>query len=1717
MKRALVFISLLAIIVLSVLFLSRGGMAQEIGEPVTAKPATAELDSAGRPAPSPGGMPGWPIPVQPIPHHEPGQPSKAASYSTQATRLNAEGVAETVTLTGLDGLLADGVIEDPLQGNRGLVDLDKILVGMNNEISTYSAISGTAMVTLPELISGSWMALPHNLSSVAAGDLNADGQAEQIAAWLDNDSHLNLSIGEMPGSLGKTTSPPVAIARSGTPGSGYSLGFDGADDYMDAGDQITLTNSSFTVAFWARRPNTDPDEGDYAIGQGLDEENQGLHIGFRGSNAFTCAFYNNDLDTAAYTDTEWHYWACTYDADMGRRAIYQDGLLVAWDNAVPYQGSGTLNIGRVPWDSFTPHPEATYFDGFIDEVGIWSVARTEEQIQADLFRTITGDEPDLMAYWRFDEGSGTEAADATGNGHTGTLVNGPVWDNENAPSGDVHLLVRGYDQALWHCNYELDTSSCLEWNNDAGGLLLSGPAVTTRGADQLDVFALRRDNRIYHTRWYTSTWTEWQLVDEGGDWITPTHVVPMPEYPAPAAVARGTDEFDLFRRGPDNTLRWRHFNGTSWEAWQDLGGFLTSSPAAVSLGADHLQVFARGLDYAVWYLNYTSGSGWGAWERLDMPAGISAAFAPAALSTGSDRVNLYVPGSDGALWGITSDGGVWSPWESLGGEMVSSVGASAWSGGINLFAQEADGGLQGNSFNGSTWSGWASLGGISPCCQVTDTGASVGADLDVQTGYFSGDSRPQILVAFINPSEKVHLQIYDVDDGFGANLLSEYILDNYQADRIKITTGDFDADGTDEFAVYYRKRGDDNSYDYVIELFDVIVSDDQLGIVWGQSLPKTVDVQYGWLEHWHSYILDADIVSGDFDTDGDEELAIATLTSSTGRTSIITTINAWKTDLQIIDVPSLDSLVEKGISIIWYREWNDIEPIFVPCRGCVELETGNLDDDLDGVANGDEIVVSNSIWDERTLLVYNVDTSDTNSWTLIQKALRTLPHWTWTGETQNDGLVVGDFNRDLYDEIALMYPYWPASDDHRFLLDVSRYVEDGDENGETGIEPVGVYEGTAWGWDNLELAADGFTGEGLRLGEPTYRFQRSTGDIIALINEPPKHIDILDGVTYDLNSTDTSTYAAYETQTSQSTSMSLQVQRDYGLSAGLETVIGAPTGTHIRGSIDATYGAHFENTTTSFNEIIFGAEVKAINDDIVKYTGKDLRIWEYPIYDDNSGISTDSLIVAFPEPTASNTGTREFIESGNSTCDFWYAPEHQVNNVWSYASLISQLKDYDETKGILNNGASYTIGVNAIEDACTTWADATVTQAASSVNTGVNKLAELQIGGDKVTVSAAPFGIGIKFDLFVPSVKGTLQSSFSKSALSTHSMTGSDTTSICTFFNSIDPSGIYNYEVTPYLYWSQDGYLVLDYTTRPTNSSFWNMYDKPDPAFILPWSDGHCTGKEQFTKDIVINPPFAGNGETVVITATLHNFSDEPVQDVPLRFCLGDPGAGCVQIGDDQSPDQTVDLPERGKVDVAVSWQASGTGEQRIYALIDPRHEITEMHDETTNPEKNNNIAFGVFSMGDSGYLDPGGEVYFDYQTITYTDTLGIPASVYLPAASLEETVRFEMIPLPDTHQGFRLTAYQAGSGRDQPWTDLAFDPVPAVIWLRYSDGDVSGMEEESLILYTYNEDGGEWVDAACGEYQRYPEENWMLVPVCSTGDFSLLQNRPVFLPLIMK
>src|SRR5690606_19860049 len=66
--------------------------------------------------------------------------------------------------------------------------------------------------------------------------------------------------------------------------------------------------------------------------------------------------------------------------------------------------------------------------GMIKEVRIWKIVRTDQQIQDDYKAPLTNPtgRPNLVGYWKLDEGSGTTAGDSSQYGNHGT-INGARW------------------------------------------------------------------------------------------------------------------------------------------------------------------------------------------------------------------------------------------------------------------------------------------------------------------------------------------------------------------------------------------------------------------------------------------------------------------------------------------------------------------------------------------------------------------------------------------------------------------------------------------------------------------------------------------------------------------------------------------------------------------------------------------------------------------------------------------------------------------------------------------------------------------------------------------------------------------------------------------------------------------------------------------------------------------------------------------------------------------------------------------------------------------------------------------------------------------------------------------------------------------------------------------------------------------------------------------
>ncbi|MCO6491481.1 MAG: thrombospondin type 3 repeat-containing protein [Phaeodactylibacter sp.] len=75
----------------------------------------------------------------------------------------------------------------------------------------------------------------------------------------------------------------------------------------------------------------------------------------------------------------------------------------------------------------------TRFNGFIDDLRLWSHARTQAEIQADMNKELQGCEPGLFAYYPFNEDAGNIVFDKTSNANHGVFMNGGPIRSTNTP------------------------------------------------------------------------------------------------------------------------------------------------------------------------------------------------------------------------------------------------------------------------------------------------------------------------------------------------------------------------------------------------------------------------------------------------------------------------------------------------------------------------------------------------------------------------------------------------------------------------------------------------------------------------------------------------------------------------------------------------------------------------------------------------------------------------------------------------------------------------------------------------------------------------------------------------------------------------------------------------------------------------------------------------------------------------------------------------------------------------------------------------------------------------------------------------------------------------------------------------------------------------------------------------------------------------------------
>lgn len=208
-------------------------------------------------------------------------------------------------------------------------------------------------------------------------------------------------------------------STTGMYGSAYT--FNGTSSFVQGNNiNSTLGNGDFTITAWAKETNV----GRVAIFSKEDDITRSIVMDAGGD--IGCEVYDgthnpNLSGGGGLNDGGWHFFVCQRTG--GNLVVYADNIQVnsTVDNSTDNSCSGcNYRIGRRTYSGAA----GSYFHGTIDDVRVYERALSATEMTT-LYKATQPPEIDqsLKGYWKFDESSGSTAADSSGNGNNASINN----------------------------------------------------------------------------------------------------------------------------------------------------------------------------------------------------------------------------------------------------------------------------------------------------------------------------------------------------------------------------------------------------------------------------------------------------------------------------------------------------------------------------------------------------------------------------------------------------------------------------------------------------------------------------------------------------------------------------------------------------------------------------------------------------------------------------------------------------------------------------------------------------------------------------------------------------------------------------------------------------------------------------------------------------------------------------------------------------------------------------------------------------------------------------------------------------------------------------------------------------------------------------------------------------------------------------------------------
>lgn len=245
-------------------------------------------------------------------------------------------------------------------------------------------------------------------------------------------------------------------AQSRAADAGYALAFDGVNDVVVLHPTVDMLGAGWenskTVSLWVKPtaapapcPYADPATCDAIFGDRA--RWWGISIGTLNGQDRIWLWSADlagpggpfDMVGVPYTIGQWTHISLVHG--NGILQAYRNGILYASTPSGPTEqppANPVLHLGGI-----INHLNLNWtFQGELDEVSLWNYPRTQSEIQATMYQSLTGAEAGLKAYYTMSDGSGTSLTDDSQADWTGTLHDGfPNFATPVPPNGAPPLWV----------------------------------------------------------------------------------------------------------------------------------------------------------------------------------------------------------------------------------------------------------------------------------------------------------------------------------------------------------------------------------------------------------------------------------------------------------------------------------------------------------------------------------------------------------------------------------------------------------------------------------------------------------------------------------------------------------------------------------------------------------------------------------------------------------------------------------------------------------------------------------------------------------------------------------------------------------------------------------------------------------------------------------------------------------------------------------------------------------------------------------------------------------------------------------------------------------------------------------------------------------------------------------------------------------------------------